>query len=150
MPLDLLRRAAADATKRLFLILAAAIVLGGVVILACCALVVALDIYLPLWAAFAITAGILLIVTFVFVALAVGSGPSEPAKPSPEKTPQSGAFDLGEAIGAAARQRPKTTLGAALAAGAILGANPGLRRDIVEILKTRTGNASGHGHPPRG
>lgn len=137
MPIQFLQRMAADLTQRLFLILAAAIVLAAVLVLVCAALVVGLANLMPLWAACSVTAALLLILAVIFIGAALG----RPAPPQAERQrPESAALGIGQAVGEMARQRPKATFAAALALGVALGANPGLRRDLIDLLR-RSGNS---------
>ncbi|GER06579.1 hypothetical protein GCM10007972_02660 [Iodidimonas muriae] len=143
---NLFRAAAADAAKRLLLILVAAVLIAVVAILLCGALVAALALYLPIWAALSITAVILLILALAAVHMALGQEKEKTkdhTQASAASSASAQAVDIGEMIGKSMKDRPKTTLGVALLMGVALGANPSLRRDLIDQLKNWDG-----GSPP--
>lgn len=130
-----LQRAAAEVARRLGLLMFAALFLAIALLFACAAMAVGLMQVMPLWAALATTAGAILLVCFLLVLLA-GRGSGEASNNDGSATgPDAQAAVIGAALGRNVRQRPKTTLLLALGAGLILGLNPGLRRDLIALLR---------------
>ncbi len=123
--------------RRALLVLFAATLLLLAMGLATVALVLGLHEVMPLWAAFAL--GSLLFVLLAGV-LFLAATRQAAATESPT-APATDALAIGETVGRAVRQRPKTAMAAAFAVGIALGANPGLRRDLVTLLgKAARGN----------
>lgn len=135
----LLKRIVGEATRRLALLLIAVVILAVVFQLICAALVIALELVLPLWAAVTITALAALLVAILLLAIALRTPDwaqgTERGRERASADQQ--AYALGETMGAAMRRRPKTTLAMALLAGVVLGADPALRRDLLELLRER-------------
>lgn len=132
---DLLRRVLGEGARRLALLLVAVVVLAVVFQLFCAAAVIALNLVLPLWAAVVITATTALVVAMILLAAALRQPASLRGTEKEASSPQEQAFELGETMGAAMRRRPKTTLAIATLVGLVLGYDPALRRDILDLLR---------------
>ncbi len=130
-------RAIADAVRRAVLILFAAALLLLTMGLATAAIVLGLHQLMPLWAAFALASFFFVLLAGVLLLAATRPAPAAAAKEIRD-TPDAEALAIGEAVGSAVRQRPKTAMAAAFAIGIALGANPGLRRDLVALFGKAT------------
>jgi len=135
---EFVRRILGEAARRAVLLVIAVLILAVVIQLLCAAAVVALDLILPMWAAITITAIAALAVATVLLALALRQ-PADARSATRRKhtQPQEQAFELGETAGAAMRHRPKTMLAVATLVGLVLGYDPSLRRDILDLLRNR-------------
>lgn len=125
-----------DAAQRLLLILIAATLTGIVVILLCGALVLGLAHYMPIWAALVVTAVVLLVLALMVLTLATRSRPATQKSSTAAQRP-SGNTDtahLASLLDDSMKKSPKTTMGFALIAGIALGADPSLRKDILNLL----------------
>ncbi|GAK32542.1 hypothetical protein JCM17846_22480 [Iodidimonas nitroreducens] len=151
---EFFKNIAADAARRLLLILIAAILSAVVIILLCAAMIVGLSHFVPIWASLLITAGLLLVIALIALVKAsaddrktLSSHPKRASTAAPSSESGSGdaaakganALDtgifLGEAVSAAMKTHPKSTLGLALLGGVALGADPALRRDLINLLQ---------------
>jgi len=135
---DLLQRVLGEGARRLALLLIAVVMLAVVFQLFCAAAVIALNLVLPLWAAVTITATTALLVAVLLLAAALRQPASLQKTERAGSSAQEQAFEFGETMGAAMRRRPKTVLGLAALVGLILGYDPALRRDILDLLRDNT------------
>jgi len=131
----LIKRIIGEATRRLALLAIAVVILAVVFQLVCAAAIIALDLVLPLWAAVSLTAVAALVLAVVLLALALHTPEGISAPRDGAARPEQQALELGESMGEAMRRRPKTALGVALLAGLVLGADPSLRRDLLDLLR---------------
>ncbi len=126
----------ADAMRRAVLVLFAATLLLLTLGLASAAIVLGLHEVMPLWAAFALVALLFALLAGILLLAATRRTPGAAAPTDGRDIAGTGALAIGEAVGGAVRQRPKTAMAAAFAIGIALGANPGLRRDLIALLGT--------------
>ena len=135
---DWLQRLLGEGARRLALLLIAVVMLAVVFQLFCAAAVIALTLVLPLWAAVTITAVTALLVAVLLLAAALRRPAALQGSDKANTSAQEQAFELGETMGAAMRRRPKTALGAAALVGLVLGYDPALRRDSLDLLRETT------------
>lgn len=131
---EVLQRMLVGAVLRLMLILFAGILLAAGVSMAGAALALALVEFMPLWAAVLMAALAMFLTAIVLAALALARGKGVKPKPGAHNglSPE-----ILRTLAGAMEKRPKTTLGLALLAGIALGIDPGLRRELIALLKDR-------------
>jgi len=140
MGADMLKRLAAEGVRRLALLAIGVVLLAVVFQLFCVAAILGLNMVLPLWAAVLITAVTALILALVLFLLALRTPPAATRSTGGgERTGEETALELGAYVGSATRRRPKTAMAAALALGVVLGADPALRRDLLDLMRTGSG-----------
>lgn len=113
---------------RLLAVFVAGLLVATGIALAGVALALALVEIVPPWAATLIAAAAMLLAGALATAVAL-------ARSKREKSSAPVRPELLHALAGAMEKRPKTTLGLALLAGIALGIDPGLRRDLIALLR---------------